>query len=222
MSYNLTTTLYKVKENINEDKRYKLIIFDEHLLTSEDDNFINYFDVDLTLNNEMSDHLIAFENLKEKYKMVKMVTPFFDFLPKLIQKNINPENYIRVEIFNYLDMATYVKKEFLEHYGDDIFDLAHESKFNEDEIIFIYDPVKSEREVDVLIIEEVEGEFTACFVDRDEYHKYLPSPISKDWWGFNQLITNEDFEKFKSVGDKDRPMKEWTFIENENIILSIR
>lgn len=219
MSYNLTTNLYKVKSDINIiNKRDKIIIFDEHLVMSYEDNFINYYDIDF---DDVNIHKLEFEKLKEKYKMIKMVVPFFDFLPVLKNKNINPEDYVRVEIFNCLDMATYVKKDFLEKNEDEIFNIANESRFKEDKIIFIYEPIKSEREIDALILEEVESEFTACFLDRYEYHKFLPSPLSKNWWGFYQITTSEDFERFKNSGDNDRPIKNWNFVESENIALVI-
>ena len=104
MSYNLTTNLYKVKSDINIiNKRDKNIIFDEHLVMSYEDNFINYYDIDF---DDVNIHKLEFEKLKEKYKMIKMVVPFFDFLPVLKNKNINPEDYVRVEIFNCLDILS--------------------------------------------------------------------------------------------------------------------
>lgn len=220
MSYNLTTTLYNVAKNY-DPKRHTVIFFDEHLADIWEDKYTNYYDIDLS-EEELKEHKNAFNELKNKYGVMKIIVPFPDFLPELKNKNLDPEDYVRLEIFNYSDMATYVKKTFLEKHSEDIYDIAYESKFNEDEIVFVYNPIISERKIDVIVLEKKDSEFTACFLDRSEYHKFLPNPLSKNWWGMHQILTLEDFNKFKESGDKDRPIKDWNFIENENFVIVTR
>lgn len=216
MSYNLESTLFKNVEKkglINLDASAMYIICDPHFVEHQ-----SICEKGFVLNIPEK---TIFERLKQKYKISLMKWEYLDFYEKFCEKVGNPDDFVRVEIFNYLDMATYVKKEMQEEYNhDELCEIISTSNFDENSVIFIYEPTQSKREIDVIVFERQDYEYSACFIDRMKYHTYLPDPVSEDWWDTFMITNTEDFKKFSMQCDFDdkRPMQEWDFIDGEHLI----
>lgn len=216
MSYNLESTLFKnveKKGSINLDTSSMYIICDPHFVEHQ-----SISEKGFILNIPEK---VVFEELKQKYKISLMKWEYLDFYEKLCEKVENPADFVRVEIFNYLDMATYIKKEMQEKYNyDELCEMISTSNFDEDSVIFIYEPTISKREIDVIAFEHEDYEYSACFIDRTKYHNYLPTPISEDWWDTFIISNKDDFQKFSKECDfnNERPMHEWDFIDNKHLV----
>lgn len=216
MSYNLESTLFKNVEKkglINLDSSTMYIICDPHFVEHQ-----SICEKGFVLNLPEKS---IFENLKQKYKISLMKWEYLDFYESLCEKVERPDDFVRIEIFNYLDMATYVKKEIQAKYNfDELSEMILTSNFDENDVIFIYKPKTSKREIDVIVFEHKDYEYSACFIDRMKYNNYLPKPVSEDWWDTFMITNEEDFKKFSMQCDFDdeRPMQKWDFIDGEHLI----
>lgn len=218
MSYNLSSTLLKIKKDSDNEKNKDMFF------VLEEEDFIMRFEDEgryVYLNSVAAKPLI--EGFKEH--IVKAFLPVYDYVELLKEKTEEPEKYIRFDLYG--DVVSFVNKILFKERGKEFF-YENEAIFKNNEIIYIYgQPEQTSKEVQVLCFEECENEWTCGYLDRKHYTRFLPKPVDEFYETF--LITKKDeYEKFKKPNDfyeetkEHRPMESWTFTEKENIILVVK
>lgn len=227
MSYNLEYNILKpVAFNKVEELPHKLnkgflFINDDYI---PDDDFIAQ-DIGKGINyintNNCSGFKSLYEMLKIKFQdlVVKLEVELYDYMEELKEKVENIDNYQRVKFDeNY---AIFVRKDVLKEKGM----LVDVNELNDGEVVFCFKLRKNKRVVEMLIFKECFGEYIATIFDRNNYHQYLPEPVSAENWGVHFITNYDDFLKFKnypSVKKSDHRLKDLDLNFDEKIVMICR